>query len=68
MPAAIARRQRFAVNAAAWSPSQDAERTMLTGAVKRPVERQTVSKPCFWSMQALQAIDFVRLYFRKIDF
>jgi hypothetical protein len=32
------------------------------------VQRQTVSKPHFWSMQALSAIDFVRPHFRKIDF
>jgi hypothetical protein len=31
-------------------------------------QRQTVSKLRFWSMRALQTIDFVRPHFRKIDF
>jgi hypothetical protein len=30
--------------------------------------RQTVSKPRFWSILALQAIDFARPHFRKSDF
>jgi len=37
-------------------------------AVGSQVQRQTVSKPRFWSMQTLQAMDFVRLHFQKIDF
>src|SRR5262249_40796040 len=37
-------------------------------AVGGRVRCQTVSKPRFWSIQALQIVDFVRPHFRKNDF
>jgi hypothetical protein len=42
----------------------------LSGArfVARPLQRQTVSKPLFCSMWTLQAFDFIRPHFWKIDF
>jgi hypothetical protein len=48
-------------------PEAGAERSEAE-AVGSQVQRQTVSKPCFWGILALQAIDFVRPHFQKIDF
>jgi len=54
--------------AAERQPSAAAGSGSGADAVGSRLQGQTVSKPRFWSMRALQVIDFVRQHFRKIDF
>jgi hypothetical protein len=51
-------------NLTLFSPNAKAKRRGLP----RPLERQTVSKPRFWSLLTFQTIDFVRPHFRKNEF